>query len=242
VGTTQPGAALEVTGGAIVNGVTAGVEGISSTSDPGRMAYPDAYETIGVSRPEYNLRLQSPNAVIVHTYDPGSGGYAPRLAVAGDRVTVGPGANGRLWSRHIDGKHFASDTNDGLFLNWDTGQPVHVGGGAAADLWVHGSFHWDGDQSGANYVRLGLMQLCWGEGSFGAVSGEYRIPVSFPVPFAGNPAVTASLDDPGYGKATCEGGLGAWQVNPSGFILLYKYNQSRTQTIYYSWIAVGRWA
>lgn len=86
--------------------------------------------------------LRSPDVIAAHTFDAGSGTDIERLRIAGEstvaRVTIGPGANGRLWTRHIDGKHHAQDTNDGLFLNWDTGQPVHVGGGARADLRVSG--------------------------------------------------------------------------------------------------------
>jgi hypothetical protein len=42
-------------------------------------------------------------------------------------VTIGPGTNGRLKVRHIDGKHWQNDNNDGLYLNWNTGQPVNIG-------------------------------------------------------------------------------------------------------------------
>jgi len=55
-----------------------------------------------------------------------------KLAVALDptvqtAVIVGPGTNGRLKVRHIDGKHWLNDNNDGLYLNWGTGQPVNIG-------------------------------------------------------------------------------------------------------------------
>jgi hypothetical protein len=57
---------------------------------------------------------------------------ADKLAVALDptvqtAVTIGPGTNGRLKVRHIDGKHWQNDSNEGLHLNWDTGQPVNIG-------------------------------------------------------------------------------------------------------------------
>ena len=55
-------------------------------------------------------------------------------------VTVGPGANGRLKTRHIDGKDYQSDNNDALYLNWNTGRPVVIGSDAArADLYVSGN-------------------------------------------------------------------------------------------------------
>jgi hypothetical protein len=57
---------------------------------------------------------------------------ADKLSVALDptvqtAVTIGPGTNGRLKVRHIDGKHWMNDSNEGLHLNWDTGQPVNIG-------------------------------------------------------------------------------------------------------------------
>ena len=55
-------------------------------------------------------------------------------------VTVGPGTNGRLKLRHIDGKHWLNDNNDALHLNWDTGFPVIIGNsGVKADLHVAGN-------------------------------------------------------------------------------------------------------
>ena len=44
-------------------------------------------------------------------------------------LTVGPGANGKIKTRHIDGKHYQNDNDDPLFLNWGTSQPVILGFG-----------------------------------------------------------------------------------------------------------------
>lgn len=64
IGTLTPGAKLQVTGGgAIINGVTVG------TDMPGLINYPWEYETVGVTALNFNLRLQSPNAVIFHSGD-----------------------------------------------------------------------------------------------------------------------------------------------------------------------------
>ena len=55
-------------------------------------------------------------------------------------LTVGAGANGAIKVRHINGKHWQNDTDEGIYLNWGTGQPVHVGGGGtASDLMVEGT-------------------------------------------------------------------------------------------------------
>jgi hypothetical protein len=76
-----------------------------------------------------------------------SGGKA-RLWSGGDKlsvgidgtitnVIVGPGANGRLKIRHIDGKHWLNDNDDALHLNWGTGKPVLLGFGNGTQAALH---------------------------------------------------------------------------------------------------------
>jgi hypothetical protein len=64
---------------------------------------------------------------------------AQRLRIRGDTI-VGHGGNGRLSSRHVDGKSFVDDSDDDLFLNWDKGTHVVVGNltGTPSSLWVSG--------------------------------------------------------------------------------------------------------
>jgi hypothetical protein len=63
IGTTTPATRLSVAGGgATINGVALG------TDVPG-IDYPYEYETIGVTNTNFNLRLQSPNAIVFHTGD-----------------------------------------------------------------------------------------------------------------------------------------------------------------------------
>jgi len=59
IGTTNPIAKLHVNGDAVFSGITAG-------GDPASLGYVYPYETIGVSNAGYNLRLQSPNAIVFH--------------------------------------------------------------------------------------------------------------------------------------------------------------------------------
>jgi hypothetical protein len=68
-----------------------------------------------------------------------------RISSAGDvdlvspgqmTLTVGAGANGVLKARHVNGKHWQNDSHEGLFLNYGTGFPVHVGGGGAVSSLV----------------------------------------------------------------------------------------------------------
>jgi hypothetical protein len=78
----------------------------------------------------------------------GAGGPAD-LSVSGG-VTVGAGGNAVLTTRHVDGKMDGSDGPDDLHLNWATGRTVHIGGGAAAALAVHGSAVVDGSLAAAS--------------------------------------------------------------------------------------------
>ena len=61
IGTVSPQEKFVVAGGgARINGVTIG-------TDVAGIDYPFEYETVGVSQTNFNLRLQSPNAIIFHT-------------------------------------------------------------------------------------------------------------------------------------------------------------------------------
>jgi hypothetical protein len=66
------------------------------------------------------------------------GGTRASLLVHGDAV-VGAGGDGAVITRHVKGKHWQSDAADDLYLNWDTGRGVHVGGSVPAHLRVHGN-------------------------------------------------------------------------------------------------------
>lgn len=57
------------------------------------------------------------------------------LAVHGT-TTIGAGGDAFLVTRHIAGKQSGADGPDGLWLNWNTGQTVHIGGASPADLEV----------------------------------------------------------------------------------------------------------
>ena len=78
------------------------------------------------------------------------------LARAG--VIVGAGSNGALRTRHIDGKRGDNDNFDALHLNWSSGQPVNVGGGARSDLHVYGHINAHGGDinlDGGQTIRSG---------------------------------------------------------------------------------------
>lgn len=80
IGTVSPQEKFVVAGGgARINGVAIG-------TDVAGLNYPFEYETVGVSQTNFNLRLQSPNAIIFHT-----GGTPP-----GERVIITAAGDIRL--------------------------------------------------------------------------------------------------------------------------------------------------
>ncbi|MGD6978840.1 hypothetical protein [Citricoccus sp. CH26A] len=71
-------------------------------------------------------------------------------------VIVGAGGDGILKTRRINGKRGDNDEPEGLYLNWDTGTPVHIGGGAPGHLAIHGDITIDGDRT---FNAAGQMNL-----------------------------------------------------------------------------------
>ena len=110
-----PGTALSVGGGGDVS--------IDAPSVPGGrlLVRHDGNVGIGNPNPQFKLDVAAP------------------VGIRGD-ATIGAGGNGVLRVRHIDGKNYADDTPEGLYLNWSTRQPVWVGNaGAPAGLLVSGN-------------------------------------------------------------------------------------------------------
>jgi hypothetical protein len=199
IGTTTPGQRLEVNGGAVVRGVAiaADVPGID---------YPYEYESIGVANKTFNLRLQSPNSVLVHTAG------LPRLWIdqAGNvnvigptTLTVGQGSNGSLKVRHIDGKSHVNDNHDALYLNWGTAKWVVIARPESpSGLQVHGDLEVKKYPAADNVPDLSRLSL------------TNRGP--------GGAAVTWTLQAAAVG--------GGWGVHPNGVELWeYPATQPRLQ-------------
>jgi hypothetical protein len=93
------------------------------------------------------------------------------LRVSGD-ATVGSGGNGVLSTRHVNGKLVGHDGPDDLYLNWDTGKNVHVGGGAAATLAIHGPVVVDANLRASGGVTLPAGGTIRGEGRLHITGGE----------------------------------------------------------------------
>lgn len=133
IGIATPKAPLHVAGGTMIAGVTIG----HKTKD---ISYPWAYETVGVTQANYNLRLQSPNNVIVHTNidrtdgnnhkkavmilnkqgNVGIGTIAPttKLQINGNRIRlVNPKVPANYIDIRADGTALDIETSKNLYLN-----------------------------------------------------------------------------------------------------------------------------
>jgi len=91
IGTTKPKRKLHVSGdGSILNSVTVGTDPDPASYDFDHK-YP--YETIGVNSPNHNLRLTSPNSIVLHPggSDPDSGIDESRQVIASHEGNIGIG-------------------------------------------------------------------------------------------------------------------------------------------------------
>ncbi len=121
-------------------------------------------------------------------------------------LTVGSGANGAIKVRHINGKHWTNDNDDGLYLNWDTAMPVVIGGGKPARLDVHGDLSIAGKHAlRGNDPWLRLNQ----EGAFAA--GVHTPGVLAPGSL--NVGGAAGWGNPGGGNAWITGSLAVGTTN-----------------------------
>lgn len=154
------GLTMNVTTGAVSAARGIAVAGVSLGQSDSAVTYPWSYETVGVTQPNYNLRLQSPNAVYVHAQG------AERLSVSADAVTV----HGDL---RIRGRLAISDLSDGwLRLNQATnyGNGVHTPGNLTSgglniggvngwghpgwgNVWIAGSTY----QAGGGHIAGSLL-------------------------------------------------------------------------------------
>ncbi|MDN5768115.1 MAG: hypothetical protein L0H96_17885 [Humibacillus sp.] len=98
-------------------------------------------------------------------------GTQANLLVSGD-VTVGHNLNGVLATRHVNGKLVNNDGLDDLYLNWNTGKGVHVGGTPASTLAVHGPAVVDGNLRASGGVTLPSGGTILGEGRLHITGGE----------------------------------------------------------------------
>ncbi len=122
----------------------------------------------------------------------GTASPTAKLTVAGD-VNIGGNGNGRLKVRHVDGKLHTSDTFEHLYLNWDTGKDVFVGGGADANLKVFGKIYAKGNVGIGTESPTAKLQ----------VSGSVMIEGSNTLEFGGNVAgKEVNAGKIGYGTFT----------------------------------------
>lgn len=90
--------------------------------------------------------------------------------------------------------------------------------------------------TGANWVRIGNIQICWG--LVKAAAGKDAAVMTYPVPFSEQPTVTAAhaWNNVGIGKVT----IGS-NSNTSTDIRIYDYENDITLERSAFVIAIGRW-
>jgi len=134
--------------------------------------------------------------------EPDDGGSArmalgpSRLSIRGDAL-VGWGANGRLKTRHVDGKSGSDDGDGGLYLNWNNGQRVTVGSsGTPADLVVHGDLLLGDAKVAPVDVVVGTKRFDPPlSGSGGSNSGFFWVPVTSRIPQVSDAQFVVGLSD-----------------------------------------------
>jgi len=115
IGTDTPSQRLHVNGGAVINGVTVG-------GDAPGVDYPYEYESIGVANAGMNLRLQSPNAVVVHAGGEerllidgaGNTAISGTLSVGGALMVTGPVVTRPI--NNADAKNFLIGRDNGTAI------------------------------------------------------------------------------------------------------------------------------
>jgi hypothetical protein len=210
---------------------------------------------IGTPDPQHPLHVTGNarvnNAIVGDVGHGGNwAGFAHASSVGGDRYGLLQSYDGlyTLINKRPGGGHigFRVGNTDQMVLN-DAGN-VGIGTTApdaqvrlhvAGNMRFDGRLIWPGGQGGSRWIHLGGMLLCWGQSSFYAQRGETIQRVNFPRAFESVPAVVVSMNDPGYGSAFPLGSIGAYNTDPAGFSVLYKFNGSSGHIEYYQWIAIG---
>ena len=165
------------TSGAVTIGANLTSKGFTISTTAGRLALSDA--AVGAER----LTIDPTGTVDLPT-----GLGTSTLRVSGDAV-VGAGGDGSLTLRRIKGKSATDDKDGELYLNWDTGQAVRVGGAKRADLSVSGDAVVGAGGDGSLTLRRikgksatddkdGELYLNWDTGQAVRVGGAKRADLS----------------------------------------------------------------
>ncbi|MCP9835705.1 MULTISPECIES: hypothetical protein [unclassified Cyanobium] len=119
------------------------------------------------------------------------------------------------------------------------------------DIISNGKFRWNNaGQVSQRYILLGSLLICWGMESIQIevppLEGGYieHRDIVYPLPFSVPPAVSTSLDDPGYGTFAGSTFVGVFQAGTSGFKLTTKriafpLLPQLQGVINVGWIAIG---
>jgi hypothetical protein len=114
-------------------------------------------------------------------------------------LLVGWGNDGVVHTRHVKGKRQDSDAPETLFLNWQTGNDVHIGtvGGTPSDLHVSGNIFVGATQLQLKMpldVVVGRQNVNFTGPAGGIAAGSWNFQVQSNLPSAnGFPSITVSL-------------------------------------------------
>lgn len=129
-----------------------------------------------------SFQTKAPGGDVAEALRIDGAGNISTIARGFSTLTVGSGANGAVKVRHINGKHYQNDENDGLYLNWGTGKEVRVGGGGTSSpLHVEGSLSVAGgrwnptDTEGDLKIGDAKYRLKIGVATGGGGAGDVRI-------------------------------------------------------------------
>lgn len=136
--------------GEIINQVAIGTK----PGDGSEMNYPWVYETIGVNMKTHNLRLQSPNSVLVHTNIDGD------EATNKTKISLAIHKNGKIGMGTIDPAqelHIYRLTKENVDLRLEnkTGKPMDIFAGTdGCGLWSHGTKDMQFATNGKERLRI----------------------------------------------------------------------------------------
>jgi len=229
LGTSLARARLTVAqGGAFINGVSVGI-------DAPPIDYPYEYETIGVNDLHFNLRLQSPNAIMLHT-----GGNPPAeqvVVTSGGRVGVGTGNPAARVTAEDDGPQLGGALDQAAIIGRMRNLgPPGTGTETAGVRGVNDEGHGVQGQSisgvGVEGTSRNLAMFAESQGGGGIGLFARTIGGSFAGFFSGNVHVSGTLSKTGGGFAIDH------PLDPENQYLSHSFVESSERKNLYDGIAV----
>ncbi|NOQ96990.1 MAG: hypothetical protein GQ561_02410 [Calditrichae bacterium] len=136
-----------------------------------------------------------------------------------------------VWAASGDDIYNSNSGNVGIGTNNPGNWKLNVQGG-------NDSFTWGGDHSSNGYIRLGNVQICWGEEIVGTASSG-NVDITFPEPFVNTSySMTVLAVDGGWSYVTASGAV---KHNWGWYDLTMLQHNGSYMSGKVSWIAIGTW-